>query len=165
MPIENNPEIEDSSEEETEVKYKKKPVIKKPVVKKPKVNRDINEMKESIKKLENIAISKSNVAKQSFNNKSKIYEQSYSTKRPSKIDTVLNSVQTPPPPPPSAPASISRKKRDQIRKILESDSDSEIEDNSMNHIIQQVQKIEPEPVSPMPRPPPMKPRRRFKFKS
>lgn len=155
MPIENNPEIEDSSEEDTELKYKKKPVIKKPVVKKPKefkqglMHRDINEMKESIKKLENIAISK----------------KSYSTKRPSKIDTVLNSVQTPPPPPPSAPASISRKKREQIRKILESDSDSEIEDNSMNHIIQQVQKIEPEPVSPMPRPPPMKPRRRFKFKS
>ena len=157
MPIENNPDIEDSSEEETEVKYKKKPVIKKPVVKKPKVNRDINEMKESIKKLENIAISKSNIAKQNFNN-SFDKSQSYESKPKLKIDT------SPPPPPPSAPASTSIPRRQRrIRQIIY--SESEDEEETTKEIIQQVQKIEPEPVSPIPRPPPMKPKRRFKFKN
>ena len=59
MPIENNPEIDESSEEETEVQYKKKPIIKKEVVRKPKVNKDIDELKKSIKILENIALTKS----------------------------------------------------------------------------------------------------------
>tara|TARA_R110002153_G_scaffold152602_1_gene304249 strand:- start:6520 stop:6954 length:435 start_codon:yes stop_codon:yes gene_type:complete len=144
MPIENNPEIEDSSEEEIGVQYKKKPVIKKQLVRKPKVNKDIDEMKESIKKLENLAISK----------------------QKNKRDT------SPPPPPPSAPASISnstkipRKKQRRIRQIIY--SESEDEEESTKEIIQQVQKIEPEPVSPIPRPPPVAkqiPRRRFKFKS
>ena len=154
MPIENNPEIEDSSEEE-QIEYKKKPVIKKPPVRNSlsktqcKVNRDINEMKESIKKLENLAISK---------NKS--------------LSKAQFETSAPPPPPPSAPASTSipRKKQRRIRQIIY--SESEDEDNSMNQIIQQVQKIEPDSLSqaqcvkvPEPRPPPMKPRRRFKFKN
>lgn len=59
MPIENNPDIDDESSDEEQIIYKKKPIIKKVVGRKPKVNKDIDELKKSIKILENIALTKS----------------------------------------------------------------------------------------------------------
>ena len=150
MPIENNPEIEESSEEEIEIEYKKKPVIKKPVVRKPKINKDIDEMKNSIKKLENLAISKQSKPKLNDERRSQ-------------------AERTPP------SKNIPKKKERRIRQIIYSESEDE-EDQSQAERVEREEeikyvKVKSKPVEKSvekpitPKPPPMKPRRRFKFKN